>query len=538
MLGFFTHKAFVLNSPDHHPTLSWTAVKRTRQLLFVALAGLAGTATASACTDNKLSVNYYACRAEEEAKAAADKLAAETKAAADKLAADTQAAADAAAAKLAADAKAAADKLAADTKAAAAAAAAKLAADTKAAAAKLNDPPAIAKGFASAADQTAKLATAGYSDATKVLTNYANAAEIATYNSAAMAQQYANLAAADSQAYSYGGYASLKARLIAESLPLTAADVAKLKTAYNTAKAGALAAYKAASPFLNVGLNDGTKLWDLIGGACYSNAQSSGAAAEATVNPAFQAMKHLSAADIGLLNQITRALLSGKAGDQTLVAAMKQIGQDIGIVKNIKTQYNIPETYGASTWGISVSASAAWIVGASQTFSFNMNTAPFTNGRYGYSIASVSGPTVVLGTNDAVPGFSFAISLSLGTGDSTLANQGVSFATGVSGGPFSAELGWVFPDITMDNVAKAFDALKKAEQAMVAATKKGASGKALLTAAYKTGNHAFDAALGPLQSTIGTMCSVPGISAGLGVTFGADVTSVPGYSSILWSGRL
>ncbi len=26
MLGFFTHKAFVLNSPDHHPTLSWTAV--------------------------------------------------------------------------------------------------------------------------------------------------------------------------------------------------------------------------------------------------------------------------------------------------------------------------------------------------------------------------------------------------------------------------------------------------------------------------------------------------------------------------------
>ena len=33
MPGFFTHKAFVLNSPDHHPPLSWTAVKGNREIL-------------------------------------------------------------------------------------------------------------------------------------------------------------------------------------------------------------------------------------------------------------------------------------------------------------------------------------------------------------------------------------------------------------------------------------------------------------------------------------------------------------------------
>jgi len=167
-----------------------------------------------------------------------------------------------------------------------------------------------------------------------------------------------------------------------------------------------------------------------------------------------------------------------------------------------------------------------------------MNTAPFSNGAYGYSIASVSGPTVVLGTNDVVPGFSFAVSLSLGTGDSTSANEGTSFATGVSGGPFSAEMGWVFPNVAMSSVNSAFDAVRTAEQALVKATKKGASGKDLLNAAYKTGNQAFDAAMGPLQSTIGTLCSVPGISGGLGVTFGSDVTAVPGYSSVLWNGAI
>ena len=504
--------------------------KRTRQVLCVALAGLASTATAAACTNNKLSASYYTCRAEEAANSAAN-------------------AAKAAAERAAADAKAAADKLAADTKAAA-----------DAAAKKLNDG-AISKGFSSAADQTAKLATAGYSDATKALTNYANAAEIATYHNAALAQGYANLAAADSRAFTYGGYASLKARLTAESLPISAADIAKLKTAYNTAQAGALRAYQAASPYLNVAVADGTKLWDLIGGACISNAKSSGAAAQVTVQPAFKAMKNLSAYDIGLLNQITRALMSGKDGDQTLVAAMRQLGKDIGVlqpvvlvpylppgksdIKDFKTKYGITKgskavyfddasSYGASTWGISVSASAAWIVGASQTFSFNMNTAPFSNGRYGYSIASVSGPTVVLGTNDVVPGFSTAISLSLGTGDSTLANQGTSVAYGVSGGAFSAELGWVFPNVAMDSVNSAFNAVKTAEQAMA----KSASGKDLLDAAYKTGNQAFDAAMGPLQSAIGTLCSVPGISAGLGITFGADVTAVPGYSSVLWNGTI
>jgi len=476
--------------------------KRTRQVLFVALAALASTATAPACTSNKLSPSYYTCRAEEAAnatKAAAERAANEAKAAADKLAADTKAAADAAQRTL--------------------------------------DNGAISKGFANAADQTAKLATAGYSDATKALTNYANAAEIATYNNAAKAQGYANLAAADSRAFTYGGYASLKARLIAESLPIAAADIAKLKTAYITAKTGALTAYQAASPYLNVAVADGTKLWDLIGGACISNAKSSGAAAQATVNPSFQAMKKLGASDIGLLNQITRALLSGKAGDETLVAAMKQIGNSIGILKPTSNYANA-SSYGASTWGISVSSSAAWIVGASQTFSFNMNTAPFSNGQYGYSIASVSGPTVVLGTNDVVPGFSFAVSLSLGTGDSTLANEGTSYAYGVSGGPFSAEMGWVFPNVAMASLNSAFGALKTAEQAMVAATKKGASGKDLLNAAYKTGNQAFDAAMGPVQSTIGTLCSVPGISGGLGVTFGSDVTAVPGYSTVLWNGAI
>jgi hypothetical protein len=448
--------------------------QRTRQVLFVALAGLAGlagTATASACPSKVKNPRGWAeCKYDEEVKQ------------------------------------------------------------------KLEDA-AKGKGFANAADQTAKLASAGYSDEAQGLARYVNAADLAAYDGAAKLQGYANLAAADARAYSYGGYASLKARLIAESLPIVAADVAKLQTAYNAGKASALTAYNAASPYLKVAVADGTKLWDLIGGACISSARSSGAAAKATVNPSFQAMKKLTVADIGLLNQITRALLSGKAGDETLMAAMKQLGQSILILKPVSNYANA-SSYGASTWGISVSSSAAWIVGASQTYSFNMNTAPFSNGRYGYSIASVTGPTVVLGSSDAIPGFSFSVALSLGTGDSTLANQGISFATGVSAVPFSAEMGWVFPIPTMESVKLAFSAVQTAERALVDATKHGASGKDLLNAAYKTGHQGFDAAMGPLQSTIGTLCAVPGISAGLGITFGADVFAVPGYSSVLWSGTI
>ncbi|NDJ12132.1 MAG: hypothetical protein EBY17_13225 [Acidobacteriia bacterium] len=243
------------------------------------------------------------------------------------------------------------------------------------------------------------------------------------------------------------------------------------------------------------------------------------------------------AADTGLVNQITRALVSGKAGDETLVAAMKQIGKSIGILKPVSNYANASD-YGASTWGISVSSSAAWGVGASQTFSFNMNTAPFSNGQYGFSVASVTGPTFVIGTRDLIPGVAVAIGLSVGTGDSTLANEGISFAYGVSGGPFSAEMGWVFPNPKMASVRLAFDAVKTAEQAMIAATKKNASGKDLLNAAYKTGHQAFDAAMGPLQSTIATLCSVPGITGGLGINFGADVATVPGYSTVLWSGTI
>ncbi len=451
--------------------------KRTRQVLCVALAALASAATAAACPNSKLNPEYYTCRAKEKLEKEANDLK---------------------------------NKLNGD---------------------------AIGKGFASAADQTAKLASAGYSDEAQGLARYVNAADLAAYDGAAKLQGYANLAAADARAYSYGGYSSLKARLYAESLPITAADVAKLQTAYNAGKAVALTGYNAASPYINVAVADGTKLWDLIAGACISSAKSSGAAAQATVTPSFQAMKTLGAADVGLVNQITRALLSGKAGDETLVAAMRQIGKSIGILKPVSNYANA-SSYGASTWGISVSSSAAWVVGASQTFSFNMNTAPFSNGKYGFSIASVTGPTVVLGTRDLIPGVAFSIGLSLGTGDSTLANEGISFAYGVSGGPFSAELGWVFPNPKMASVNSAFNAVKTAEQAMLAATKKGASGKDLLNAAYKTGHQAFDAAIGPLQSTIATMCSVPGISAGLGISFGADVTAVPGYSTVLWSGTI
>jgi hypothetical protein len=451
--------------------------KRTRQVLCVALAGLASAATAAAaCPNSPLNPEYLTCRAKEKLENEAKEL-------------------------------------------------------------KKLDDAAKGKGFADAADQTAKLAAVGYFDAAQGLAKYANAAEIATYDAAARAQGYRNLAFADARAFTYGGYASLKARLNAESLPITAADVEKLKTAYFEGKAVALTGYRAASPYLRGAVADGTKLWDLISHACISGAKSSAAAAQSTVNTPFQAMKALGSADTGLVNQITRALVSGKAGDETLVAAMKQIGKSIGILKPVSNYANASD-YGASTWGISVSSSAAWGVGASQTFSFNMNTAPFSNGRYGFSVASVTGPTFVIGTRDLIPGVAVAIGLSVGTGDSTLANEGISFAYGVSGGPFSAEMGWVFPNPKMDSVRLAFDAVKTAEQAMIAATKKNASGKDLLNAAYKTGHQAFDAAMGPLQSTIATLCSVPGITGGLGINFGADVATVPGYSTVLWSGTI
>ncbi len=430
------------------------------------------------------------------------------------------------------------------------------------------------EGFADAKAAGKYLAAYGYtSDNSDVFSRYLNKAEIDTYQQLAVYQGYANLAAADAQAGVYGGthtvkagaisipvntYASLKARLAAESMPIVAADVAKFQAAYQTTVAAATVAYTAAAPYLNVAITDGTTLQSLIIKSCQSGGYSSVAAEQSAVAPFIANMKHLDADNLLAVNRILRGLFTGKTPDQSLAHDLLQIGTDIGILKTKGTSTG-PNNYKGSTWGLSVSISGGWIGDGSWSAAFNMNTEPFVTRsplgntfdqyHYGYSLSTNPGVSVEAGTNDVEAGVTVGFGVGLGAGDSAAANQGVSFAAGVAGGAplqFSSSLGWIFPNPTMQNLQSLFNAFKTAEKALYDSAKqgvsgKGVSGKDMLAAGYKTGNQAVDAALGPVVSTLQTLCSVPGISIGMGLTFAgsaADLSITPGYSAVLWSGTI
>ena len=429
-----------------------------------------------------------------------------------------------------------------------------------------------AEGFEDAKAAGKYLAAYGYtSDNSDVFSRYVNKAEIDAYQQLAVYQGYANLAAADAQAGVYGGYhnfakgvpipvpnyASLKARLAAESMPLVAADVAKFQAAYQTTVAAAKVAYAAAEPYLNVAITDGTTLQSLIIKSCQSGGYSSVAAEQSAMAPFIANMKKLDADNLLAVNRILRSLLTGKTPDQSIAHDLQQIGTDIGILKTTGTSTG-PANYKGSTWGLSVSISGGWIGNGSWSAAFNMNTEPFVTRspisalnqyHYGYSLSTNPGMSVEAGSNDVEPGVTIGFGVGLGAGDSTAANQGVSFAAGVAGGAplqFSSSLGWIFPNPTMQNLQSLFNAFKTAEKALYDSAKqgvsgKGVSGKDMLAAGYKTGNQAVDAALGPVVSTLQTLCSVPGISIGMGLTFAgsaADLSITPGYSAVLWSGTI
>ncbi len=440
---------------------------------------------------------------------------------------------------------------------------------------------AVTHGFTDATQEAASLASAGYTATSTAYSKYTNAAEIAAYNTLAQAQGYANLAAADTQAGVYGGYhtvkygttsfavanySSLKARLIAESMPIIAADVAKFQGAYAKTVAAGKVAYNAASPYLKLAISDGTTLESLIVKSCKSGGQSSVAAEQRAMAPFIALVKSADPEDLEAINRILRALFSGKTPDQSLAHDLRQLGTDIGIIKAIGSSAG-PSDYKGSTWGLSVSVSGGWIGDGSVSAAFNMNTEPFVstvnvpqikilnktipahtvnNYYYGYSISTNDGVSFELGTNDVEPGVTVGFGVSLGAGDSTAANQGVSFSLGMAAGAglqFSSDLGWVFPLPTMNNLNSLFGAFKTAEQALVASTKKGVSGKDMLNAGYKVGSQTVDAALGPLVSTIGTLCSLPGITVGMGINFSPSVASAnlsvtPGISAVLWSGTI
>jgi len=430
-----------------------------------------------------------------------------------------------------------------------------------------------AAGFEDAKAAGKYLAAYGYtSDNSDVFGRYVNKVEIDAYQQLAVYQGYANLAAADAQAGVYGGYhnfsqsvkipvpnyESLKARLAAESMPIVAADVAKFQAAYQATVAAAKVAYAAVEPYLNAAISDGTTLQSLMAKSCQSGGYSSVAAEQSAMAPFIANMKKLDADDLLAVNRILRSLLTGKTPDQSIAHDLQQIGTDIGILKTTGKSTG-PNNYKGSTWGLSVSIAGGWIGNGSWSAAFNMNTEPFVTRsnlgstfdryNYGYSLSTNPGVSFELGTNDAKPGVTVGFGVGLGAGDSTLANQGVSFAAGVAAGPgvqFSSSLGWIFPDPTMQNLLSLFNAFKTAEKALYDSTKKGVtgqsvSGKDMLAAGYKTGNNAVDAAMGPLLSTIGTLCSIPGISIGMGINFAgasANLSITPGYSAVLWSGTI
>ena len=404
---------------------------------------------------------------------------------------------------------------------------------------------AVSKGFTDATQEATTVATAGFASTAAAYSKYSNAAELATYSTVAQTMGYANLAAADAQAGVYGGYASLKARIEAESKPIVAADVAKFQAAYQATVTASKAAYSAASPYLKAAISDGTNLESLIMKSCKSGGQSSVKSEQAAMAPFINLLKHADQDDLEALNRILRHLLSGKTADQAIAHDLTEIGKGIGILKATGTSTSA-SNYRGSTWGLSVSVSGGWIGDGSWSAALNMNTEPFANGAFGYSMSTNTGVSFNLGTNDVEPGVTVGFGVSLGAGDSTAANEGVSYSLGMAAGAgltFSSSLGWVFPNPTMDNLKGLFGTFQTAEKALVASTKKGVSGKDMLNAGYKVGSQAVDNALGPVISTIGTLCSLPGISIGMGINFSPSVASADasvsaGYSHVVWSGTI
>jgi hypothetical protein len=357
-----------------------------------------------------------------------------------------------------------------------------------------NDAAAKA-GFDSPDDMLSTLQQAGYSS-TAALNNYATKDSVVMYNSISQVNGYANLAAADSAAAAYG-FSSYGQRLIQDGQVVSADEFKSyqsvLRTTYSKVDQDAANAYKTSAAQVNVIAADGTNVMKSLYSACTSAAASSTPNLKRSISPMITAVGVLPGDEASALYRIIRMLGQGRVPDLQSAADLKQVGTALGMLSPANTKGLDGSSY-QSNWGISIADSGGYIVGANTSVGFAMDMAP-TNGRYGFALVETVSAQVQL-----VPGVTVNMGLGWGPG-SAAGNEGAIISVGANteGAPenFSATLTWTVNDPTSKNFVKAVG---------------------------QTLNNAIAAA-----------CSIPGITAGVGIDFGKVAAGTLGYSHVFWT---
>jgi hypothetical protein len=144
-----------------------------------------------------------------------------------------------------------------------------------------------------------------------------------------------------------------------------------------------------------------------------------------------------------------------------------------------------------------------------------MDTYP-TNGKYNMAVTVSTGVQVATGTSVLAPGASIGFGLGWGPGSATGA-EGTTMTAGGSVGGIDVSASWTF----QNDLAKALVDDAKTGKFNPAGLKKALTKQ--------------------VTSVIETVCTVPGISAGVSFPSSqnlGNVTYTPGYTHVIWTGSI
>jgi vacuolar-type H+-ATPase subunit H len=323
---------------------------------------------------------------------------------------------------------------------------------------------------------------------------------------------WADLAAADakSQAMGFKNYAE---RMAKDSAALSKGEFDKIRAqalaSYSNALNDAKATYEDGRKALGPVIKTADSLANYVANTCSSQATSNWG----KIKPYANKVTSLSGDAEQALNRVVRTIGRGSTPDEQTMRDMKTLGQSLGLITGNGLAL-VGNGY-QSNFSISVGGSAGWVASLNTSVGFAMDTYP-TNGKYNMAVTVSTGVQVATGTSVLAPGASIGFGLGWGPGSATGA-EGTTMTAGGSVGGIDVSASWTF----QNDLAKALVNDAKTGKFNPAGLKKALTKQ--------------------VTSVIETVCTVPGISAGVSFPSSqnlGNVTYTPGYTHVIWTGSI
>jgi hypothetical protein len=279
-----------------------------------------------------------------------------------------------------------------------------------------------------------------------------------------------------------------------------------MTSVYKSGLSDAQTAYAQSQAGLKQFLSVSTNLLNYMKQQCESQGVQNNFGA---ITPYVKKFSSLSPASQSALIRIIRTITRGSPVDQQVAADMRVIGKEVGLIS--QNGVSLIGNAFQSNWGISIGASGGSNgLGGNTSIGFSIDTYPQSNGRYNMALTTSAGASATFGTADLGPGGSIDFSLGWGPGSSTGA-EGTTWGVGGTVAGIDVALTWTVPGSLMQMFITGQPAITPQNLGM-----------AILQ--------------GPMNQ-IKALCAGPGISAGVGVSVGAEagpnISLNPGYTHVL-----